>query len=303
MSSELRKSRFSGIKPSLVKAVKEDNKNPVNEDAQMALGLVQILNAWVRAQRKLDLKISPGQLTPEQTPFLELDIKKNGCILPPSDEALPHVATFDLKNVTTLTHDHRAEIMKCIHILECSYSSWAMQSLSTMNQHNVTIAVGVIQLHRDLDKIYKKFLGENIIWKTFVEVLGLLEGFNSDFIPWHGVIGKNRQENEKQIVRALTHRKEDIGAVVGAGMARTTVEINDRYRLGMEKTIEAVHGMASHTENGQAYIGSNVSSHLRALLRVSISIIQQPVGYFRFADDVTFYLGTWSGMCPTGLCL
>jgi hypothetical protein len=173
-----------------------------------------------------------------------------------------------------------------------------MQCQSTTNQHNVTIAVGVIQLHRDLDNIYKKFLGENIIWKTFVEDLVQVHKMAPHFSPWHGVLTANRQENKTQMVRALTHKKENIGAVVGAGMATTIVAINDRYRVGIEKVISAVHGMAPHTEDGKISISVNVHSHVRALLRVSISIIHQPVGYFRFADDVTFCVGSGSGMCP-----
>ncbi|EDR02907.1 uncharacterized protein LACBIDRAFT_331898 [Laccaria bicolor S238N-H82] len=59
MTSELKEFRFKGIRPTLVKAVSDEDKknNKFNQDAQIAFGLVQILNAWVRAQRKLDMKI------------------------------------------------------------------------------------------------------------------------------------------------------------------------------------------------------------------------------------------------------
>lgn len=282
MSSELKRSRFIGIKQSLVKCASTENNKTISKDAQTAFGLVQILNTWVRAQRKLDLQISAGKLTPEQKAFWVDDVRKNGCIFPPSEAALPDVATFDLNKVTGLTDEDLKEIGDCLDILSCSYSSWALQSQSTLNQHNVAIAVGVIQLNRDLKKIYKAFLGENIIWKIFGHILGLIQEMAPHFSPWHGVIQATREENDKQMVRALNHKEEDIGDVLGAGMASTTVLINERYRGGISKVIAAVKGMAGHTENGEQYLSSNVNKHLKGLLRVSITIIQQPVGYFKF---------------------
>jgi len=305
MSSELKKSRFEGIKPILVKSVCKEDHRPVNEDAQIAFGLVQILNAWVRAQRNFDLEISLSKLTPEQKAFWDLDVNRNGCILPPSAEALPDLDSFDLKKATGLTSEDQEEIKSFVDILTCSYSSWAMQTQSSMNQHNVSIAVGVIQLYRDLDKIYTQFLGENIIWKTYAKVLGQIHKIAPHFLPWHGVLAENRQENQNQMVRAQTHKEEDIGAVVGAGMANTTVGINECYCMGIEKVISAVRVMASHKEKekGEEFISNNVNSKLKALLQVSISIIQQPVEYFRFADDMIIYLVTGSRMCPTGISL
>ena len=58
--------------------------------------------------------------------------------------------------------------------------------------------------------------------KLITEVLYLTYPMAPHFLPWHGVI----TGNDKQMVRALTHREEDIGAVVGAGMASTTISIN-----------------------------------------------------------------------------
>ena len=80
----------------------------------------------------------------------------------------------------------------------------------------------------------------------------------------------------------MKNSNKDIGDVLGAGMASTTVSINERYRGGIAKVIAAVKGMAGHTENGEQYLSSNVNKHLKGLLRVSITIIQQPVGYFKF---------------------
>ena len=62
--------------------------------------------------------------------------------------------------------------------------------------------------------------------KTLAKVLVLMHLMAPHFLPWHGVITGNHQENDKQILCALTHREEGIGAVVGAGMASTTGSIN-----------------------------------------------------------------------------
>ncbi|EDR00444.1 uncharacterized protein LACBIDRAFT_334090 [Laccaria bicolor S238N-H82] len=124
MTSELKEFRFKGIRPTLVKAVSDEDKknNKFNQDAQIAFGLVQILNAWVRAQWKLDMKILA---------FLQEDLKKKGCALLPSDKALPDVDTFNLDKVAGLTDNYIEEISSCIDILLHSYSSWASQNQSS----------------------------------------------------------------------------------------------------------------------------------------------------------------------------
>ncbi|EDR13011.1 uncharacterized protein LACBIDRAFT_322405 [Laccaria bicolor S238N-H82] len=68
------------------------------------------------------------------------------------------IAIFNLDKVAGLTNDYIEEISSCIDILLHSYSSWASQSQSSTNQHNFGIAVGAIQLNRELDNVYKSFL-------------------------------------------------------------------------------------------------------------------------------------------------
>ncbi|EDR13076.1 uncharacterized protein LACBIDRAFT_322507 [Laccaria bicolor S238N-H82] len=176
------------------------------------------------------------------------------------------IAIFNLDKVAGLTDDYIEEISSCIDILLHSYSSWASQSQSSTNQHNFGIAVGAIQLNRELDNVYKSFLGEDILWKTFIEVLGHIHKMAPHFLPWHGILTKKHQQNESQMVHSLNHNKEDIGAVVGAGMASATVAINQCYQAGTQKVIAAVKGMAVHTENEQDYLSSTVNLQLKDLL-------------------------------------
>ncbi|KDR69498.1 hypothetical protein GALMADRAFT_17901, partial [Galerina marginata CBS 339.88] len=196
----------------------------------------------------------------------EAFFEKWGCTLAPSSAAIPRVAKFEFKKAYGLDSIHKQEILNCLGILECSRYPWAAQCSSGTHQHLLGIANGVMEIKRSQEEIYCHYLGENTIWELYAKVLGSVLQFSPHFVPWHGVTPENRQEAEDQMILDSTARQEDIGAIVGAGMAEVTSSINQRYQTGVQKLIKTVHGIACYEHDGKKFISSNVNSALEALL-------------------------------------
>ena len=248
-------------------------------DGQTALGLSELMNDWIVEQGELDRALSQENLTQEQTNFIANDTSKIGCLMPPSAICMPD-APYHFAKAHGLDDIQKDEITSCLNILRSSYVPWGRQFTSARNQHTVSIATGTIQLNRNKDIIFKHYLGENTIWEAFSTVLALVQKISPHFLPWHGVIPANRQQNNKQIIPTITRQeKEEIGSVVGAGMASTATAINQRYQGGINKLINLVHSTAAHKDGGQTYISRDVNKHLRALVRVSAFNIQQFAKY------------------------
>jgi len=271
----------------------------VNADCQTTLGLAEVMDIWIRAQRKLDLSLDNKNLTKDQVTFWDNDKKKNGCIMPPSLTSMPE-PPYKIIKAYGLNDSQMAEITSCLGILRSSYFPWAYQYKTGTHQHSVNTATGVVQLQRDKDTIFKHYLGENTIWKLYSTILDLVCIISADFMPWHGVIHDNRQENNDQLIQTTTLDQEDIIPIFGAGMASTASTINQRYQGGINKLIKLVHSVAAHEVQGQTYISRDVNRNLLALLRVSVCNIQQFTRYCKFTNNIHISV-SWSGMCPPGL--
>jgi hypothetical protein len=297
MAQDLDKTRFRGIKPPQLKPPSQEEKTSgnFNGDFQTALGLCEVMVAWVRAQRDFDSALDLGMLTKskiltqDEAHFLKKDTKKYGCLMPPSAASMPD-SPYTFEKAYGLDDTQIEEITSCLQIFCSSCFPWARQSSSTLNQHIGGRAIDGIQLHRDKITVFHKYLGENHIWKLYSQILALVLNIAPHFVAWHGVVPENRQPNKHQIMHTTTHDDEEIGAVFGAGMASTTTEINQRYQSGIKKLIGIVHSTATFHNEGQAYISRDVNMKFTAFLRVSIVNIKQFSKYCKFTNN--FYISS-----------
>ena len=241
-------------------------------DAPFALGLVEVMNSWVTAQRKSELQ-EIRTLTLEQQEYYEdiVNPKKYGCILPPSSFSMPKIfhKDFDFKTAGTdgLIEDNKKDMQKCLDILQSSCFPWSAQFSSTQSQHHTGIAISTMQLDRDRNH-YQHYLGEDIVWDLYSKILGLLLKIAPSFEPWHGISSTDRTSNPIQIILRHSLHQESIGPLVGATMAQRTAAINERYRVGLKQIGKAVRDMAVYEHEGTEYISYDVNLKLHDLCQV-----------------------------------
>ncbi|KAF8803067.1 hypothetical protein BYT27DRAFT_7214906 [Phlegmacium glaucopus] len=221
----LHSQRKNSWEPLKAADVKPDSQSM---DVHLALGLVEVLNIWVKEQREIEVKLTKG-LSKEQLSFLDGDSvnpKKYGCIL------------------------------------LSSHYPWSAQFSSTPHQHHIGVAISTMQLHRDKG-VYQQYLGEDIVWALFSKILGLLHKIAPSFQPWHGVSQEeDRVRNQTQVILQQSLCKQSIGTLLGATMAQSTSAINERYRAGLKQITKVVEDIAVYNHDGQKYISYDVITKL-----------------------------------------
>jgi hypothetical protein len=196
-------------------------------DAPLVLGLLEVLNLWVKSQRDEELDLI-RELRADQVEFLK-NPKKYGCLFPPSNISMPNISheKFVFKKTDKLTDRDKREMKECMDILLTSCNPWSAQFSSTPNQHHTPIAISTMQLNRDKSQ-YQKYLGEDIIWTLFYSILGRLKKIAPSYNPWHGISSpEDRISNPFQIILQQSLHHETIGPLVGATMAQQTAAINE----------------------------------------------------------------------------
>lgn len=250
--------------PLAANSIKKDSEDT---EIQIAYGLVQILNPWVRAQLMAEASLLTG-LTVQQKAFLRDNLRKYGCALPPATSLTPDLASFTFKPAIT-DSTQLDKIDKCLKILQASSYSWSYQSKSSNSQHHSGIAVGLLCLLKDAS-IYKQYLGEQTIWQTFKAILAVIRQFSPMFLPWHGIVDEtDRKDNDKQVIITESFEGSLIGPVVGAGMADQVSSINQKYHIGIQKIWAVVAEMASYENEGQKYLADDIKTQTENLFLVS----------------------------------
>ncbi len=164
-------------------AIKKDTGDP---HYQVAYGLVQVLNKWVKEQRRLREAMAP-ELFHTQSAFDYSVKRKMGCDLPPASSLLPTVNIPQIEYISdNLDDDQTDNIKAAADILACSCYPWSAQTTSAIAQHHSGIASGILALIYDAG-IYSEYLGEDTIWHLYSDILELICQFNVEFIPWHNI--------------------------------------------------------------------------------------------------------------------
>lgn len=254
--------------PLIANTIKKDN---TDSHIQLAYGLVQVLNFWVRAQHDAETNMTTG-LTDDQELFLQQDRRKFGCNLPPATKLVPDLSDFHFKP-HVLDTEALETITKCINILQTSFYSWSAQYKSSNTQHHSGVAAGLLALLNDTE-IYTQYLGEHSIWKLFKDTLDIVHKFCPGFFPWHGVVtDKDRANNDKQVVIAESLEGMEIGGVIGAEMADQASTLNQKYQVGLKKVWNAIVEMSSFEYEDKHYLSDDVRTQTENLFQASNYII------------------------------
>ena len=154
-------------------------------DTPLVLGLLEVLNLWVKSQREVEHRRAKQRADQVQS---HANPKKYGCLFPPSSESMPDIfdETFTFTKTEMPTDKEMDEMKDCMDILLTSCNPWSAQYSSTPNQHHIPITILTMQLNRDKSH-YQRYLGEDIVWSLFVKILGLLQKIALSYEPWHGV--------------------------------------------------------------------------------------------------------------------
>ena len=266
------KSTFNDRTPAMAASdVRSNSKDP---KVHPAAGLVKVLNFWVKAQRKAETEPTMNaSLTQEQREFLAADKHKYGCCLTPASKLAPNCDHFDFTAVELLDATGKADIGECVAILKQSYYPWSAQSSSTTTQHHTGLAVSLLHLFHHKN-IYTHYLGEHIVWNLFRDILAIVHQFSPSYTPWHGVAAEtDRSNNKHQAILMKTFKGDQIGDVVGAGMANSVAALTDKYEKGLKKIWKSLVDVASHEHDGEQYLSGETNDAIKKLFLVSYCII------------------------------
>ena len=156
-----------------------------------------------------------------------------------------------------------------------------------------------MQLYKD-KHLYTYYLGEDIVWELFSQILALIHKFAPSFKPWHGISSaEDRISNATQIVLQESLHHDSINTLLGATMAQKTATINEQYRVGLKQISRVVQDIAVYSHNGQRYIGYEVNQKLRELLQVCYSVIF--INSVDISNVLTNMTDIGQGMCSSGI--
>ncbi|KAF8954650.1 hypothetical protein BDZ97DRAFT_1765880 [Flammula alnicola] len=245
-------------------------KDMTMAEARQSCGLMHSMNQWVKAQRREEIKMTMG-LDDDQRNFLNGDGKtrKFGCVLPPALSLMPSVGDEipGAKEIILDAEDQQV-IASCLDILACSRVPWSYQNASNPNQHHISLALSTMQLYNDKASIYHQYLGEDLIWETYTQMLDIIKRFCPEYHPWHGIsTEKTRVRNSTQKILEESLHQIPIQPLIAATMAQQVADDNEKYRQGINQIFQTVLSTATFNHEGTSYLGREVFSKTMDLLR------------------------------------
>jgi hypothetical protein len=227
----------------LPKQITEEQAFTIPEDQVIPYSLTNLLITWTKDQRGSESKMIQNGFSADDIIYLSTKTTF-GCAFPPARGSCPpSVSDIEQKKgvIVNISDKDTSILDSCLKIACCSSLPWA-RHYSNPKQAMYSRAVGFLSLYHENDAIYKGYLGQDIVWNLYSEMVTILDKISDSWLPWHDVTVDNRVSSENQLLKGVRDGNK-LDPIVGVAIAQNAADVDTKYRKGIAAIWNIVQDM------------------------------------------------------------